>query len=137
MKKTLGILVRLVVVVAYASLRNPAFLTAYNLQNILQRAALYGILGIGVSFVIMGGGIDLSIGSVIGLVGCIVPLLLIKYDWPAAWTIVFALAVTAALGLCHGLLITKMRLQPFVVTLCGLLLYRGARATWRKTKPLG
>ena len=95
------------------------------MQNILQRAALYGILGIGVAFVIMAGGIDLSIGSVIGLVGCIVPLLLNKREWPVSMAILAALAVTAGLGLCHGLLITKLRLQPFVVTLCGLLLYRG------------
>jgi len=126
MKKTLGILGVLVAVLVFTSLRDPQFLSAYNVQNILQRAGLYGVLGIGVAFVIMSGGIDLSIGSVIGLVGCVVPLLLGKREWPVAGALLAALAVTAAIGLCHGLLITKLRLQPFVVTLCGLLLYRGA-----------
>src|SRR5580704_16429772 len=105
MKKTFGILGVLIVVVVFTSLENPAFLTAYNVYNLLQRSALYGVLGIGVSFVIMSGGIDLSIGSVIGLVGCMVPLLL-KRDWAAPWAILAALAVPALLGLGHGLLIT-------------------------------
>jgi ribose transport system permease protein len=136
-KKTVGIFCVLVVVIAFTSLRNPDFLTPYNLQNILQRASLYGILGIGVSFVIMSGGIDLSIGSVIGLVGCIIPLLLMQRDWPPALAILAALTVTVTIGLCHGLLITKLRLQPFVVTLCGLLLYRGAARYVTDDKTLG
>jgi ribose transport system permease protein len=137
MKKILGIFGVLVVVVAFASLRNPDFFTAYNVQNIIQRSSLYGILGIAVSFVIMGGGIDLSIGSVIGLVGCVVPLLLVQGQWPAPLAIAAALAMTAVIGLWHGLLITKMRLQPFVVTLCGLLLYRGAARYIADDKTLG
>jgi ribose transport system permease protein len=136
MKKTLGISCVLVAVVLYASLMEPDFLTAYNLQNILQRAALYSIIGIGVAFVIMGGGIDLSIGSVIGLVGCIVPLLVMRGQAPALAMLV-ALAVTAAIGLAHGLLITKLHLQPFVVTLCGLLLYRGAARYIADDRTLG
>jgi ribose transport system permease protein len=136
-KKTIGIFCVLVVVIAFASLRNPDFLTPYNLQNILQRASLYGILGIGVSFVIMSGGIDLSIGSVIGLVGCIIPLLLMQRDWPPALAMLAVLTVTVAIGLSHGLLVTKLRLQPFVVTLCGLLLYRGAARYVTDDKTLG
>src|SRR2546425_97050 len=129
MKKVLGILGVLIVVVVLTSVLNPNFVTAYNLQNILQRTALYGILGIGVAFVIMSGGIDLSIGSVVGLVGCLVPILIMQQRWPVALVVMAVFAVTAAIGLAHGLLITKLRLQPFVVTLCGLLLYRGV-ARW-------
>src|SRR5207247_1165332 len=119
------------------SVLNPNFLTAYNLQNILQRTALYGILGIGVAFVIMSGGIDLSIGSVIGLVGCLVPILMMQQRWPVAVVVVAVFAVTAAIGLAHGLLITKLRLQPFVVTLCGLLLYRGVARWVAEDRTLG
>jgi ribose transport system permease protein len=136
MKKIIGIFAVLVVVVVYASLRNPDFLTAYNLQNILQRASLYGILGIGVAFVIMSGGIDLSIGSVIGLVGCIIPLLLVQGK-PPFLVVLLVVFVTAAIGLWHGLLVTKLRLQPFVVTLCGLLLYRGAARYVAEDQTLG
>ncbi|HYV35151.1 MAG TPA: ABC transporter permease [Gemmataceae bacterium] len=145
MKKTLGIFGVLVVVIGYASLREgEAFLSAYNLQNILQRAALYGILGIGVSFVIMSGGIDLSIGSVVGLVGCIAPLVLTRLlkenmaeGVAIAMTLLACLAATALIGLGHGLLITKMRLQPFVVTLCGLLVYRGVAQYIAADRTLG
>jgi ribose transport system permease protein len=136
MKKTFGILGVLLAVMVYTSVNEPAFLSAYNLHNILQRASLYGIVGIGVAFVIMSGGIDLSIGSIIGLVGCIVPLLLLR-NWPPYLTLLAGLAVAAILGLGHGLLITKMRLQPFVVTLCGLLLYRGAARYIADDKTLG
>jgi ribose transport system permease protein len=124
MKKVLGVLGLLLFVVIYTWLNNSDFRKAYNIYNILQRAALYGVLGIGVSFVIISGGIDLSTGSVIGLVGCMVPLLIQKRHWSGESAIAAALLVTAVIGLAHGLLITKLRLQPFVVTLCGMLIYR-------------
>jgi ribose transport system permease protein len=137
MKKVLGIAGVLIVVVLVTSILNRDFLTAYNLQNILQRTALYGILGIAVSFVIMSGGIDLSIGSVMGLVGCAVPILLVQQELPLVVVVSFIFGLTLLIGLAHGLLITKLRLQPFVVTLCGLLLYRGAARWWAEDRTLG
>lgn len=129
MKKILGISGVLVAVCVLASLGNPEFLSAYNLRNVLQRAALYGILGIGAAFVIMAGGIDLSIGSMVGLIACLMPMLLFEYGLPVPVVFLLLLALAFTLGLTHGLLITKLRLQPFVVTLCGLLIYRGL-ARW-------
>lgn len=125
MKKVLGILALLVVVFVITALINRQFLTAYNLQNIVTWTSLFGVISIGAAFVIITGGIDLSIGSVIGLVGCLLPWLLVKrgFSTPAALAIVTG--VSLGIGLLHGLLITKLRLQPFVVTLCGLLFYRG------------
>jgi ribose transport system permease protein len=75
--------------------------------------------------VIITGGIDLSIGSVFALLGVIFVDLLVTYDvsWPLALLII--LVAGTLLGMINGFLITRMRLQPFVVTLCGLLLYRG------------
>jgi ribose transport system permease protein len=137
MKKVLGVGGVLVVVVVATSILNPNFVTAYNLQNILQRTALYGILGIGASFVIMAGGIDLSIGSVIGLVGVLLPMALIDWELPVLAALAFVLGVTFCLGLAHGILITKVRLQPFVVTLCGLLLYRGVARWLTKDSTVG
>ncbi|MFK5923600.1 MAG: ABC transporter permease [Verrucomicrobiota bacterium] len=102
-----------------------SFLTAYNQENLLKRIALFGIIGIGVAFVIITGGIDLSIGSVICLVGVGFPWLLMEKDWPLALALPTVLLIAAGIGLIHGLLITKLKLQPFVVTLCGLLIYRG------------
>jgi len=92
----------------------------------MKRTALYGLLAIGVSFVIITGGIDLSIGSVVCLVGCGVPWLIVDHQWSPTMAVLAALGVAVLIGLCHGFLITKVKLQPFVVTLCGLLIYRGA-----------
>ena len=125
MKKILGILGLLIVIVLFTAIQNPDFLSPYNLQNVVQRTSLFGILSIGVAFVIITGGIDLSIGSIVGLSAVLLPWLLSAHGFgaPAALGIVFA--VVLGIGLLHGLLITKLRLQPFIVTLCGLLFYRG------------
>jgi ribose transport system permease protein len=125
-KKILGILGLLIAICVVTTAINPQFLTsAYNLQNIIRWSALFGVLSIGVAFVIITGGIDLSIGSVVGLVGCLLPWLLVQHGWSVGWTLAFVMLVSVGIGLLHGLLITKLRLQPFVVTLCGLLFYRG------------
>ena len=76
MKKILGILSLLVFVFVATSILSDVFLDSYNLENLLRRTALFGIISIGVAFVIITGGIDLSIGSVVCLVGCGLPWLL-------------------------------------------------------------
>ena len=124
MKKILGIFGLLVAVFVVAWIAEPNFASSYNLQNIIRWTALFGIISIGVAFVIITGGIDLSVGSLIGLVGCSIPMLLASgYSTFSALAIAMLLALS--IGLLHGLLITRLGLQPFVVTLCGLLFYRG------------
>jgi ribose transport system permease protein len=125
MKKILGILGLLVVICVFTAIMNPNFLSAYNLQNTLRWTALYGIISIGVAFVIISGGIDLSIGSVVGLTGSVLAWLLTVREVPVPVALLLCLALGLTIGLTHGLLITKLKLQPFVVTLCGLLIYRG------------
>lgn len=124
MKKILGILILLIVVCVVTAVSNENFLSAYNIQNVTRLTSLFGIISIGVAFVIISGGIDLSIGSVICLIGSLLPFLLAKgISAPVAFLIVGVISV--CIGLAHGLLITKLKLQPFIVTLCGLLIYRG------------
>jgi ribose transport system permease protein len=125
MKKLFGIFGLLVVVFAATAMINPQFVSGYNLQNLVGWTSLFGIISIGVAFVIITGGIDLSIGSVIGLVGSLMAWLLTQKGWGVPATLIVVILLSLAIGLAHGLLITKVRLQPFVVTLCGLLLYRG------------
>jgi len=129
MKKILGILALLIVICVVTAISSQSFLTSYNVQNQARWIGLFGILGIGVAFVIITGGIDLSIGSVIGLVASLLPYALNHWHWSPAAAVTGVLLLSVAIGLTHGLLITKMRLQPFVVTLCGLLIYRGM-ARW-------
>jgi ribose/xylose/arabinose/galactoside ABC-type transport system permease subunit len=129
MNKIQGILMLLVYICVGTALLSDAFLTPFNMQNTVRWSSLYGIIGIGVAFVIITGGIDLSIGSVIGLTGCILPMLLVEQGWSVPLSLGAVMGVAMGIGLIHGLLITKLALQPFVVTLCGLLIYRGL-ARW-------
>ncbi|KYG03954.1 sugar ABC transporter permease [Sorangium cellulosum] len=124
-RKVLGVFWLLVAVSLGTALLNGRFLLADNLENLIRRTALFGILSIGAGFVIITGGIDLSIGSVVALAGCMLPWLLAVERWSPALAVPVLLGISLCIGLAHGLLITKLRLQPFVVTLCGLLLYRG------------
>lgn len=123
--KILGILGLLFCICLYTSLQSEHFLDSGNIEKIVHRTALFGILAIGAAFVIITGGIDLSIGSMVCLVGVTLPFLLTEYEWSPVTAVCFVLILSSTIGLIHGLLITRMRLQPFVVTLCGLLLYRG------------
>ncbi len=125
MKKVLGIFAVLVTVAIITAILSPAFLSSYNIENLLRRSALFGIIGIGASLVIITGGIDLSIGSLICLVGCLTPWL-ITVIGISPWLVVPGLLLLAtALGFTHGFLVTRLKLQPFLVTLCGLFIYRG------------
>lgn len=124
-KKDLGLLVLIIVVGLGVYLKNPLFLSPNNLANTANLIGLFGLFAIGQGFVIITGGIELSAGSMIALLGVLfVDLVGAKgVPWPIAAAIVIVLGL--ALGLAHGLLITKLKMQPFVVTLCGLLIYRG------------
>ncbi len=125
MKKALGIFVVLMVLCAVTTLVNHRFVSAANLGNMANVIGLYGIFSIGVGLVIITGGIDLSIGSMLALVGMLLVLALTEWHWPWPMGLLMVLLVSALLGLGHGLLITRLGLQPFIVTLCGLLMYRG------------
>src|SRR5262249_1985253 len=80
---------------------------------------------LGQAVVIITGGIDLSVGSLFALLGVVLSILL--QDWRWHWTVAVAavLGLSLALGWAHGALVTRLRIQPFIVTLCGLLFYRG------------
>ncbi len=125
MKKNIGLILLYVVVAIVTAFVKPSFLGSYNMENLIRWSSLFGIIGIGVSFVIITGGIDLSIGSVIGLVASLFPMFLVSYGWSlwAAFLVIFLISL--GIGLFHGLAVTQLKLQPFVVTLCGLLAYRG------------
>ena len=127
-KNILGILGLLIAIFVITAVLNPKFISAYNMQNLVKWSSLYAIMGVGVAFVIITGGIDLSIGSVIGLTASLLAFTLGK-NWDPAVAICAMLGLSALIGLVHGLLVTKAKLQPFVVTLCGLLIYRGM-ARW-------
>jgi ribose transport system permease protein len=124
-KKDLGLAVLVLVVGAVVAAINPRFLSPINLANTANLIGLFGIFAIAQAFVIVTAGIELSVGSVIALLGVIFVDLIVTHHvpWPVAIGVV--LAIGAVIGLVHGTLVTRLGLQPFVVTLCGLLIYRG------------
>ena len=133
MRRELGMSIALMGMCLLLFVSNPDFLGASNALNTMRQIAMLGIYSIGIGFVIISGGIDLSIGSVIGLTGVIIAKLSSSSSpglGLSLWVgIPCALAVALAIGLAQGLLITRLRLQPFIVTLGGMLLVRGVSQT--------
>src|SRR5262245_17449422 len=129
LKKDLGLFLLIVVVAAVVAYLNPRFISPINLSNTANLIGLFGLFAIGQGFVIITGGIDLSVGSIFALLGVI--FIDMIGLWGVPWPVAFLLTVIAGvvLGGIHAFLVTKMKIQPFVVTLCGLLIYRGL-ARW-------
>ncbi|PST21683.1 sugar ABC transporter permease [Rhizobium sp. JAB6] len=125
-KKDLGLLLLIIVVGIVVTLINPRFLLPINLANTSNLIGLFGILSIGQAFVIITGGIELSVGSLVALLGVLFIDFIAVQNMPWAIALPLILVLGGVLGAIHGWLITRLNLQPFVVTLCGLLIYRGA-----------
>src|SRR2546423_9929545 len=125
MRKDLGTFVLLVALCVVVAAITPAFLGGANLQNMAPLIGMDGIFSIGRGVVIITGGIDLSVGSVFALLGVLLSIMLTEWQLPGALAVLGVIAVAVSLGLVHGLLITRLRIQPFIVTLRGLLFYRG------------
>ena len=131
MKREGGMSVALVAMCLALYISNPDFLGASNAINTVRQVSMLGTFAIGIGFVIITGGIDLSIGSIIGLTG----VLIAKLSSPtqgglSLWVgIPVALGVALTIGLAQALLITRLRLQPFIVTLGGMLAIRGVSQT--------
>lgn len=123
--RELGIFVLLVALCIFVTAMNPRFLGPTNLINMARLIGMYGIFSIGAAIVIITGGIDLSVGSMFALLGVLLSIFLADRNWPPTLGVLAILALGSGLGAIHGFLITRVRLQPFIVTLCGLLVYRG------------
>jgi len=131
MKKLTGLVIFLVVLYVALIIAVPSQGLGLNNYNLAERIGQYGIISLGAGIVIIAGGIDLSIGSVVVLTATACAILLTdrNFGWNPAIAIPVVLAGGAIIGLIHGLLITKMNLPPFMVTLCGLFIYRGVART--------
>jgi ribose transport system permease protein len=125
MKKELGIFILLVGLCIIVAVINPNFLQVINLQNLARQIGAFGIFSIGLGLVIITGGIDLSVGSMMALLGVLLSMMLLEWGLNPLLAVAACTAVAMGLSLVHGVLITRMNMQPFIVTLCGLLFYRG------------
>ncbi|MFF2484735.1 sugar ABC transporter permease [Paenibacillus sp. NPDC058071] len=107
------------------SLLHERFLSPTNLSNLFLQMSVTSILAIGMVLVIVAGHIDLSVGSIVGFIGGIVAMLNVWYDWPAIPVILVAVAAGAIIGLIQGWIIAYRAVPAFIVTLGGMLIFRG------------
>jgi ribose transport system permease protein len=112
------------VLALFAALLPERFLSAYNLKTVATQTVIVGLGAIGMTFVIVSGGIDLSIGSNIALAS-VVTALILRAEQPAVLAALGALGSGAALGAFNGLLVTRLRIVPFIVTLGSMGMARG------------
>lgn len=117
-----GVIGALLVACIIASVSFPSFATASNFSSIATAACFLGLITVGQSFVLISGGIDLSVGSMVGL-GTVIAALSAPSGWAAA--LAFPVLAGAAIGLVNGLLIGRARMAPFIVTLSALLALKG------------
>lgn len=132
-----GMLVVLLVLMAVMSILAPTFLTSSNLLNIVRQISVVGILAIGVTFVIISTGIDLSSGSVIALVSVVVGSLVHRDRFPLMVALPAGLDVGLLTGLINGTIIAKGKIPPFIVTLGMMTAARGAALLYTGGYPIG
>jgi ribose/xylose/arabinose/galactoside ABC-type transport system permease subunit len=113
------------VVIIIFSVMSPTFRSGNNLKNILSAYSHVGILAVGMTFPLLLGGIDLSIGSIVGLVAMVVFDATLLFNLPGWAAVSLGLLTGLAAGLVNGLLIVRLKLQPFIATLATLVAYRG------------
>ena len=147
--KRFGPLLFLLVLMVAFTIMNPNFLNPVNLFNVLRQISITGLIALGMTFVILTAGIDLSVGSLLALCGMIAAVVAkggtantlalessagAGYGWAAA--LLAAIATGAACGFIQGTAITRLKVPPFVVTLGGLTIFRGLTLTISSGGPI-
>ncbi len=111
---------------SFGWIKEGIFLGSRNLSNLMLQTSVTGIIAVGMLMVIVAGQIDLSVGSVLGLAGGIAAIALTNYNYGFVPAIILSIIVGAAIGIFHGVLIAYANIPAFIVTLGGLLAWRGA-----------
>lgn len=134
--QTLGPLASLIILSLLLWSQQDVFMSSNNWLNIARQASFNAILGIGMTFVILTGGIDLSVGSIVAVTSVVGGLLIIDQGW-SMWPAVIAMLVAGALcGLCNGAIITLGRIPPFIVTLGTMQIFRGVALQLTDGQPI-
>jgi putative xylitol transport system permease protein len=132
-----GIAFAFVLLCLFLTFSNKYFLTSGNILNVLRQTSINGILAMGMTLVILTGGIDLSVGSVLGCAGMVTGSLVTgEHPYPAALAISAGLLVGGLLGCVNGLLVAKYKIPPFVATLGMLSSARGLTYMYSNGQPI-
>lgn len=124
LERELTLLAALVVIVIVFTMINPIYISIFNISDIIEQSVIYGLMGIGMTFVIITGGIDLSVGSVLALTA-VTAAKLSSGGMNVLGVTVISLALSAALGAANGFMVSCMKLQPFIATMGSMSIFRG------------
>lgn len=133
--RQLGTLVGLLLLVAAFTALSPYFLTPSNLLTIVQQTSINAIIAVGMTFVIITAGIDLSVGSILAFAGVVMASAL-QADWPVPVALLVGLIVGSVCGLVNGALVTLGRLPPFIATLGMMSIARGGALMFTRGRPI-
>jgi ribose transport system permease protein len=135
LSRRFGLVLSFLLLFTGLSLLSDRFLTVSNLLNVLRQASINGIISVGMTYVILTAGIDLSVGSVLAICTVITADLL-ERQLPVPIALLSGLALGAVLGMTNGLIITKGRVPPFVATLGMMTVARGLALTYTQGRPI-
>lgn len=131
----LGPLLGLLLIVVIITILNPSFMTTSNILNVLRQVSISALIAFGMTFIILTGGIDLSVGSTLALTGAIAATLLASGMDPIL-TMCIALLLGAILGAVNGIIIAKGKVAPFIATLATMTIYRGLTLVYTEGRPV-
>ena len=124
-------LIALALLVVVVSILSPSFLTTKNIFNVLRQTSVNAIIAAGMTFVILTGGIDLSVGSILAISGAVCASMLVS-----GTNMIIAIIVALAIGAVVGFIISKGKLQPFIATLATMTVFRGLTLVFTDGKPI-
>jgi ribose transport system permease protein len=133
--RSYGIVIAFIIICAAMTVLSPVFLTVANVRNVIRQSSIFGIMAIGMTFVILTGGIDLSVGSILAVAGAISAGML-KGGAGLLPIVVLALVLGIGCGLANGVIITIGRIAPFVVTLGMMSIARSITLIYTKGYPI-
>jgi inositol transport system permease protein len=131
-----GLVIALVVLCLVLAAVQPGFLTVPNLINVVRQISINGILAVGVTFVLLTGGVDLSLGSLVALTGVAAACFAHPDQYPVILPVLIGVLVGAACGAANGVVVTKGKVAPFIVTLGMMTVARGLALVISAGKPV-
>lgn len=131
----LGPLLGLIILIVIVTILNPSFIEPLNILNLLRQVSINALIAFGMTFVILTGGIDLSVGSILALSSAVMANFMVS-GWDPIIAIILGCLLGGILGAINGLLITKGRMAPFIATLATMTIFRGLTLVYTNGNPI-
>jgi ribose transport system permease protein len=131
----MSVVIAIFIMFIFFGIADPIYVSGNNIKDIVEQATIYGLMGVGITGVIITGAIDLSVGSVLALVGVLVAKMAVAGLHPAV-ILVAGLILGFIFGGINGLLVTQLKLQPFIATMGTMSVYRGLAYVFTKGYPI-